>query len=188
MPFNRSIIYWQVGPKNVLRNGGRLAHLEDLAETCLSKVKWMEFPLPRLLNLWSSGIAPREATKVAWSTDSKDRRHRKSVREEVTGGPECVFEMPEGGNTAKEVERGVSLENQQKPLKYVPFIFKFFPVWKIAYQVHKTAWWLPSKILPGVDSCRKLLVSKGGWRTAVTRLRQALSCLRGQRSIVDSLC
>lgn len=61
------------------------------------------------------------------------------MREEVTGGPECVFEMPEVGNTAKKVERGVSLENQQKLLKYVPFIFKPFLVWKIAYQVHKTS-------------------------------------------------
>lgn len=48
------------------------------------------------------------------------------MKEEVTGGSDCVFEMPEGGNTAKEVERGVSLENQQKPLKCVPFIFKPF--------------------------------------------------------------
>lgn len=71
--------------------------------------------------------------------------------------------MPEGGNTAKEVERGVSLENQQKPLKYVPFIIKPLPVWEIAYKVHKAAWWQPSKTLPGVDSCCTLLVSEGGW-------------------------
>lgn len=54
-------------------------------------------------------------------------------------GPSCVSEMPKGGNTAKEVERGVSLKNQQKPLKCVPFIFKPFPVWRIACKVHKTA-------------------------------------------------
>lgn len=74
--------------------------------------------------------------------------------------PPCALEMPAGGNTAEEVERGVSLENQQKPLKYVPFICKPFPVWKIAYKVHKTALWQPSKILSGVDSCCKLLDSK----------------------------
>lgn len=82
-----------------------------------------------------------------------------------------------GGDTAKEAERGVSLEDQQRPLKYVHFICKPFPGWKIAYKVHKIARWHPAKILPGVDSCCKLLVSNGGWRTAAMRLWQALSCL-----------
>ena len=109
------------------------------------------------------------------------------MREGVTGGFPCVFEMPEGGNTTKEVERGVSLENQQKPLKYVPFIVKPFPVWIIAFKVHKTAWWQTSKILPGAGSCCKLPVPKEGWQTAVMRLQQVLSCLWGQRSVVDSL-
>lgn len=44
-----------------------------------------------------------------------------------------------GGDTAKEVEGGVSLEDQQRPLKYVHFICKPFPGWKIAYKVHKIA-------------------------------------------------
>lgn len=62
------------------------------------------------------------------------------MREEVTRGFKCVLGMPEGDNIAKEGERGVSLENQQRPLKCVHFICKPFPGWKIAYKVHKTAW------------------------------------------------
>lgn len=73
-----------------------------------------------------------------------------------------ALEMPEGANTAKEVGRKVSLENQKGPLKCVPFILKPFPVGKISYKVHKIALWQPSKIFSGVDSCCKLLVSKEG--------------------------
>lgn len=87
--------------------------------------------------------------------------------------------MPEEGNTAEEVERGFPWK-EQKPLKYVPFIFKPFPVWEIAYKVHKTALWQPSKTLAGVDSYCMLLVSQGGKWAAVTRLWWTLSCLQRQ--------
>jgi hypothetical protein len=86
---------------------------------------------------------------------AKDGRHRNCEGEVTKRVQVFAFEMPEGGNTVKEAERGISLENQQKPLKYVPFIFKRFPVWKIAYKVNKTALWKPSKI-SGVDSHCKL--------------------------------
>lgn len=172
MPFSWRISCWWVEPpKKVSRNGCQLAHLEGLVEILL--IKSIEWNSPGWPFTFVKPVALPPGKQIGFleAVATKDRRHRESLREEATRRVHVVFlKCQRRVIQQKEVEREVSLENQQKPLICVPFIFKPFPVWIIAYKVHKTALWPPSKTLPGEGSCCKPLVSQGGSWAAVMRL------------------